>query len=682
MLNKKLFLLLFFFYAQIKSENEITIFGTNDVFAGCEEGFYQIELKVKFSSPFDKVYSFELELENPTELKFKCFIHYKNSSISCLGNLKSNDFDVEMVELIEFPVNFPYVEGIKWDYDSFAKNIYGKGWIVEDDCLMKEIEEFNDDEWGLIFNITDIYDDKCVDIENSVENKYVFNMKGNIISGELMSDILNENDEIEILQEIWIPISIKTNRFSYKKVEDLSFAFCPFNIKLSKTNIINQFVLECQIPIPEGRLLIGNIQIKSFYDLFYIKVNEEIYIDNISFVINRTIEMQYNSNSDSENGNNNLLTDNSILITENETNNETNNEINEKKYISVNYFILGENEIDSGKIYCPDKPLFRITNSDKDIRLFSSGLQNYTFSLQGILFIQNKNYSQASFIYNEIVFYLQVIDNLAEDEDEKKTEAKCTIPIGSSFYKKIVIYCNANKISEESKITNDTDILLNWNSEKNRIHQDLIIKWPEESKKKKHMYSYTINGFSLVNQNYGCYENNFYFYIYIYNLNFEPDIEFEIQMRNPTEPKAICKIYESSILKCYFPLDKKRLEKDTEIDMMTNYTYLSVDEQGNKVAFVVDDYNDDYEDFHLTLNTACGDYFLVGVLKIAGIDYIKVAIVVLCIILFAVIVIICFICYIVYKIKNRNKYVTLVEELGKNNVNINHINIKNNNIEN
>ena len=31
--------------------------------------------------------------------------------------------------------------------------------------------------------------------------------------------------------------------------------------------------------------------------------------------------------------------------------------------------------------------------------------------------------------------------------------------------------------------TNDTDILLNWNLEKNRIHQDLIIKWPEENKK-------------------------------------------------------------------------------------------------------------------------------------------------------------------------------------------------------
>ena len=86
-------------------------------------------------------------------------------------------------------------------------------------------------------------------------------------------------------------------------------------------------------------------------------------------------------NSDSENTDNkNSSSDNPILI----NNNETNIEIKEKKYISVNYFILGDNEIDSEKIYCPDKPLFRISNSDKDIRLFSTGLKNYTFTFTQI----------------------------------------------------------------------------------------------------------------------------------------------------------------------------------------------------------------------------------------------------------------------------------------------------------
>ena len=163
--------------------------------------------------------------------------------------------------------------------------------------------------------------------------------------------------------------------------------------------------------------------------------------------------------------------------------------------------------------------------------------------------------------------------------------------------------------------------------------------------------------------------------------DFEPDIEFEIQMKNPIEPKAICKIYESSILKCYLPLHQKRLEKDTQIDMMINYTYESIDEHGNKVLFVVDDYDSDYEDFHLKLKAPCGNYFLVGLLKDAGVNYIKIAIIVLAIICFIIMVIICFICFIIYKIKTRNmrgKYMRYVEE-GSNNINNNNNIVMNNN---
>ena len=105
--------------------------------------------------------------------------------------------------------------------------------------------------------------------------------------------------------------------------------------------------------------------------------------------------------------------------------------------------------------------------------------------------------------------------------------------------------------------TNDTDILLNWGIEKNRLHEDIIIKWPDTKRKSKHIYSYDIQGFSMVQKNYGCYNNEFYFYIYIYDLDHEPDISFELQMKNPIEPKAKCKLYESSILKCYFPLYNK-----------------------------------------------------------------------------------------------------------------------------
>ena len=34
-------------------------------------------------------------------------------------------------------------------------------------------------------------------------------------------------------------------------------------------------------------------------------------------------------------------------------------------------------------------------------------------------------------------------------------------------------------------LTNDTDVTLNWGLEKNRLHDDIIIKWPDEKKKIK-----------------------------------------------------------------------------------------------------------------------------------------------------------------------------------------------------
>ena len=653
MFHNKIFFIFLFFFVKINSENnDITIYATNEVIEGCEEGYYLIKLNVEFSSEFEGYYSFNLNLENPSELEFKCFIEYKNSSIICIGNLNSNDFDFEYGEFIEFPINFPEVKGIKWDYNSFARNIYGKGWIVEEDCLMINEENFTMNEWGLIFNITDIYDDSCIEKENSLEYSYNFKMKGNFILNNLLE---NDEDELEILQDIWVPITIKARKYRFIRVEHFYFAFCPFNIKLSNSNINEQFIFDCNIPIPEGKLLIHDIKIQSFYDFFHIKskLDDDIFFDNIYFKINRTRNIQFISQEEINTDLENLTKSNDIM---------------------VNYFILGESESDSNKIYCPDKPLFRITDSDTDIRLFNSGRFNYTFTLSGILYFQNKNYSNIASLYDEIIFNLKLLDNLAENEDNQIAEATCVIPRETIFYKKIDIFCSVNKISEESMRTNDTDVLLNWNLESNRLQRNLIIEWPEENKKIKHMYYYTIKGFSLLNQNYGCYNNKFYFYIYIYTLDFEPDIEFEIQMKNPPEPKAICKIYEPSILKCYFPLEKKKLEKHSSIDMMTNYSYYSVDKDGNKVVFMVENFDSDYEDLHLKLRDSCGDYFIVGLLKNVGVDYVKVGIIVLSILCFVIMVIICFICYVIYKIKTRNmrgKYMRYVEEGSNNHVNIN-----------
>ena len=46
------------------------------------------------------------------------------------------------------------------------------------------------------------------------------------------------------------------------------------------------------------------------------------------------------------------------------------------------------------------------------------------------------------------------------------------------------------------------------------------------------MYSYYIQGFSLIQKDYGCFNNEFYFYIYIYSIGHLADISFEIQILN------------------------------------------------------------------------------------------------------------------------------------------------------
>ena len=852
-MKHKNFYFLFIIILVIKSSlnEEIIVTATNEVTTKCDNGLYFIEIKVYFSSSFSNYYTFPLSLLSPSELKLKCSFTYEKKSILCIGNLNSNKFDLEMGEFIILPQKFPKLENINWDYDSFVKNIYGKEWVIVKDCLQKKFGNYFNNEWGFIFNITNVKEDKCSNSINEIDYKYNFQIKANILDGKLKNLIEtfddNKNIEIEFLQDLWVPMFINLRRGgNFRKVDDFSFAFCSIKEKISKLNIdylINEgLYFDCYVPIPEGKLLIGAMQILPFYDYLYYKISKEdkneIIFENIFFNINRTFEYIYKTpekpidnlpniiknhkkriteNNDTYNSDinviesdkNNLYSDNvsnnndtkeinndennetinnnnnneneknertdeltnnngnkdieindknSITINNNDNNdnkeientdrdNNNNNNENEKKertdelinnnenrdienndkinstnnnndnnkknendnnyknnttidnnnennsnknendnntiiqnikeekeIISLNYFIIGS----KNKIYCPDKPIFHIKDSNNDILLFSSNNNDYTFMLKGLLTnglqeIENKYFSIIE-TYEDITFSLQIIDNLAEDEDDQRAQAICSIPSGTPFYKNITIFCNAEKISEESMKTNDTDITLNWGLEKNRIHEDIIINWPNDKKKIKHIYSYYIQGFSLVQTNYGCFNNEFYFYIYIYNLEHQTDINFEIQMKNPVEPKALCKLYESSILKCYFPLYQQKLEKFTTIDLPTNFTYYSIDEKGNKVIFEVDDYDFDYDDFHITLREDCGENFIVGALKKAGFDYFKIFLIVIGIAAFAFIVFICFICYVYYKIKYRNRkgiYVRHIEEdINTNNNNI------------
>ena len=672
----------------------------------CDNNIFFIDFEVDFDMPFDNYYSFNLVLEYPDDVKFKCFIEYQNKTIHCSSNLNSNNFNFEMNQIFQLPTSFPKVKGYLWDYDSFVKNVYGKYYLLNYNCLKKNLENpLNkkvDNEYALIFNITSIYDNRCSYSRNVEENKYFFNMKLNVLDGFLKKDIektINKDGDIgfiefKFLQEIWVPILFGNNINNLEELKKdiyYPFAFCSMKDKISNLNL-NDLIkegidFECYIPIPEDQLMMGIIQIKPFYDQIYLKLNKdqvtEVIFTQIYFNINITKEQTDNENKQKMRRNDEVTDISSEIISSESPKEETtkiyippmttiinqieNNDINitkEKTYETVNYLLIG-NQTD--KVHCPDKPIFSI-NKLNDIQLNNSSEKNYIFFLKGKLSYDFKK--ETNILLNktneEIDFYLQVIDNLAENEDDQRAMVHCVIPNNTAFFNKsISIYCKGEKISEESMKKNNTDITLNWGIEKNRIHEKIIIKWPKTKKRIKHMYSYTIKAFSLIQKNYGCFNKEFYFYIYIYNLDYEPNIFFEIEMRNPKMPRAVCKVYESSILKCFFPLYRQRILKNTRISLPTNITYETRDSRGNKVIFIVDEYDYDYDDFHITVRETCGDYVFIGALRRAGFSYFMIIMGIIGIGVFIFIFFVLFSCYVAYKVKHRNRkgqYFAHIEE--------------------
>ena len=711
------YLILFLLFENISS-SLIRITATNEVKSYCNDGLYIIDMKVIFSSPFDQYYSFILNIENPKEIKFKCLLTFKNSTIHCIANLNSNQIKVERTEIIKLPRFFPIIKGFLWDYDSFVKNIYEKDLILEYNCkpkiLINSLDTISNDEWGFIFNISSIYDSKCTYSNDVEENKYVFNMKLKLLDGFLKKDLINDDIDLleyQLLEEIWIPLEITDNiNGNFTKDNDFSFAFCNMKEKITNINrkkILNEGIdLECYIPVQQEQLMTGIIKIKPFFDNIYIKLNKDDIKDknqilevNLFFYINRTIEqvdnikdndtsisneqkrllrknedipgkdtetidINQNKNSTIEN----IEKDTNIVIDKelNQENSDTTNSIikDSKIYTTIDYFLIGDQ---INKIYCPDKPIFTIEKS-KNIQLKSSEQKNYSILLKGKLSFRHEeeNNNPKKETQEEILFNLQVIDNLAENEDNQKSVMNCIIPNNTYFFNTtIIVYCNGNKISEESMEKNDTDITLNWAVDKNRVHEKIIIRWPKTKKKIKHIYSYTIKAFSLQQKSYGCFNNEFYFYIYIYSLQNEPDISFDIYMEEPKYFKANCKVHESSILKCYFPLYKDRLVKGTKISLPTNVTNEIIDNKGNRVLFIVDEYYYDFEDFHLTVKETCGNYAIVGALVKAGFNYFFIFLGIIGIGVFIFAVFICFICYIRYKInhkKRKGQYFAHIEE--------------------
>ena len=330
-------------------------------------------------------------------------------------------------------------------------------------------------------------------------------------------------------------------------------------------------------------------------------------------------------------------------------------------------FLLGGNNT---IFFCPDKPIFKI-NKLSDIKLLTSSYKNYTFQIVGTLYnpyrIINGQFDKMDNLISDIDFHLIISDKLIEESENKKSNVSCLLKKDSPFnqIEKVTILCVGAKKYKGFAQNQNVDIILNWDLIENKKHKNLIIIWPNERKHYKNLYSYTLQGLSLMQKNYGCFNNQFYFFIFIYDLGAEPHINFDLEMKSPTFPKANCQLYDSITLKCYLPLFNKKMLKGEYIRFPINVEYSNINSEGNRVVFKVSNYSREYDDFHILMKEDCGDFAMIGALKNVGLSFFSIVLWIIGVLAFILFVLVCIVFFIYYKIKYRGrkgKYFAYVEE--------------------
>lgn len=633
---------------------------------------------------------FVLQMQPPLDLEFKCSIDFGKDKIICFSNLENNWIVLEENYELVFPEEFPKIDNIIWNYESFVHYVNRRVFLVtqkcgeafeqSEECLNDlnnpncykkyDINNIKSENWELIANINNITEGQCYQSQKENENNYNFKLYFNIIDGNLKKEfenanLVNEKYNISLLQEIWMPfyfmdIVYSTNKNTSSDITDnevinniefglnedkIKFIHCILSGDITEKNYLSgdNYYFDCHIPIEDNNILNGPLKIVPFYDDVYFKIQENT---KITYQLGKIF-------------------------------------FNIKKTDNKNYFILG----DTKKYFvCPEQPIFTIKNYDSDIYFKSmSNIKNeYSFELRGYL-INGYDYNENEIIRlletkEEIIFNLSVTDNLVDEDTEiKKTKATCILPKGSKFtivggqnpINFIEIKCVGKKISSSlNNYLNASDISINWLNEENKIiDKKIIIRWPYHYKgfHYKNIFSYSLYAFSLYKTNYGCYDNNFYFNIKIKDLNYEPDITFNLPLQYPQGVNAVCKLYDSVTLKCTLPLRVTKVSKNDKIRLIPKYNKIIKNHERNKIHFKVLSYDEFDPDFYLEAKEDCGDYAVFGALKKIGIGYILGMIMIIGLIAFVIIVIVCFIGCIIYRIKHRNrkgKYFAHIEEVS------------------
>ena len=643
-----LFSFLFSFSISETKEDIIVYPKDNNIISYCHDDAFYIKFDVKFSRNLTKIIPFEIELPLPNRLPFKCIIDGPKSNIFCFHSFNNFVWSLGLDSRMEIPYSFPYIEGIRWDYDSFLRRIYRYLWRTTENCgLIYSIEKFMGEKFGdnakMIMDVSEISGGKCT----ASKFDYSFNMKLKLSGGEYIDELKKakenkKNYKINFLNKFYVPILIGDKRekglTTFRKDYEYKYALCNYEEEINQNNFDKEegFNFQCHIPVSRYIKFKGPLQIKPFSDLIYTTLT-----DTEGKKSNNLIQVKFEilASSQAKEELRNLKPTNYNPIKE------------------PNFLILDSNL----NIYiCPDIPTLTIKNYNEGIQFggINTSGSKFLFLLYGYL-SNGYEYINGSLTYlditkEEIKFFLKVTDNL--ETDEQKKSVKCTIPSGSSINKNALVEVRCIGARPPIRTNNNTDLTLNWAWDTNNNFDDILIRWPYDLTKKKHIFFYDVRGLSVKKSDFGCFENKFFFYLYVYDLKAEPKISFNLPLTYPKDTKAICKLYNSVTFKCIIDLRLKRLSKGDKVIISNEENKYVGNPESNIVLYKVSNDSESSQfNFVIPVEEDCGDFILVGALKDIGYTYLQVIIIIVCSLVGIAVIVFGIAFCIIYEITHRGR---------------------------
>ena len=648
-----IFLVFSFFVSLSQSEDQVDTIvypKDNNIIQYCRDNAFYIKFDVRFSKNLTKIIPFEIELPLPNRLPFKCIIDGPKSNIFCFHSFNNHVWSLSADSRMEIPYSFPYIEGIRWDYDSFLRRIYRYLWRTTENCGLIYSREMRIDgnpvdNVKMVLEVSEISGGKC----SASRYDYSFNMKLKLNEGEYVDQLKSakenkKNYSMKFLNKFYVPVLIGDKRergtTTFRKDYEYKYAICSYNEEINQNNFDKEdgFNFECHISVSRYIKFKGPLQIKPFTDLNYISSTDTDGKTSIN-LIQVKFEILASSQTKEPSELRNLKPVNI-------------NEINEP-----NFLILDSNL----NIYiCPDIPTLTIKNYNEGIQFggINTSGSKFLFLLYGYL-SNGYEYVNGTLTYldmtkEEIKFYLKVTDNL--ETDNQKKSVKCTIPSGSSINKNILVEVRCIGPRPPIRTNNNTDLILNWAWEENNYFDDILIRWPYDLTKKKHIFFYDVKGLSVKKSDFGCFENKFFFYLYVYDLKAEPKISFNLPLTYPKDTRAICKLYNSVTFKCIIDLRLKRLAKGDKVIISNEENKYVGNPESNIVLYKVSNDSESSQfNFVIPVEEDCGDFMLVGALKDIGYTYLQVIIIIVCSLVGIALIVFGIAFCIVYEITHRDR---------------------------